>query len=167
MQKKLDNKASCPCCSGQTYQQCCGQFLSTKAFPRTPLALMRSRYTAHVINDIDYIIQTMKGKAAKLFDRHATEQEWFQNRKWLKLEIVEAPVVKSKDNQGIVEFKAYFELEGSEHMMHERSKFSKLNDRWYYVSGKHKQDTPHQQVKINRNDLCPCGSGKKYKHCCL
>lgn len=21
--------------------------------------------------------------------------------------------------------------------------------------------------KINRNDLCPCGSGKKYKNCCL
>ena len=22
-------------------------------------------------------------------------------------------------------------------------------------------------AKIGRNDLCPCGSGKKYKHCCL
>ncbi len=22
-------------------------------------------------------------------------------------------------------------------------------------------------MKTNRNDLCPCGSGKKYKHCCL
>jgi hypothetical protein len=21
--------------------------------------------------------------------------------------------------------------------------------------------------KISRNDLCPCGSGKKYKHCCI
>ena len=21
--------------------------------------------------------------------------------------------------------------------------------------------------KIGRNDLCPCGSGKKYKHCCM
>jgi uncharacterized protein YecA (UPF0149 family) len=25
-------------------------------------------------------------------------------------------------------------------------------------------DTHH---KIGRNDPCPCGSGKKYKHCCL
>ena len=23
------------------------------------------------------------------------------------------------------------------------------------------------QEKIGRNDPCPCGSGKKYKHCCL
>lgn len=22
-------------------------------------------------------------------------------------------------------------------------------------------------VKIGRNDVCPCGSGKKYKKCCL
>ena len=22
-------------------------------------------------------------------------------------------------------------------------------------------------MKIGRNDLCPCGSGKKYKYCCL
>jgi hypothetical protein len=25
----------------------------------------------------------------------------------------------------------------------------------------------HEQPKIGRNDLCPCGSGKKYKKCCL
>ena len=24
-----------------------------------------------------------------------------------------------------------------------------------------------EHVKVGRNDLCPCGSGKKYKHCCL
>lgn len=24
-----------------------------------------------------------------------------------------------------------------------------------------------KEYKINRNDLCPCGSGKKYKKCCL
>lgn len=25
----------------------------------------------------------------------------------------------------------------------------------------------HADPKIGRNDLCPCGSGKKYKKCCL
>src|ERR1700730_10096646 len=25
----------------------------------------------------------------------------------------------------------------------------------------------HAREKIGRNDACPCGSGKKYKHCCL
>jgi hypothetical protein len=25
----------------------------------------------------------------------------------------------------------------------------------------------HPREKTGRNDPCPCGSGKKYKHCCL
>lgn len=27
--------------------------------------------------------------------------------------------------------------------------------------------TVRKEQKISRNDKCPCGSGKKYKHCCL
>jgi uncharacterized protein YchJ len=26
---------------------------------------------------------------------------------------------------------------------------------------------PREHTKIGRNDACPCGSGKKYKFCCL
>lgn len=28
-------------------------------------------------------------------------------------------------------------------------------------------DLTRKAAKIGRNDACPCGSGKKYKHCCL
>ncbi|WP_423777530.1 SEC-C metal-binding domain-containing protein, partial [Clostridium tyrobutyricum] len=27
-------------------------------------------------------------------------------------------------------------------------------------------NTVQNKIKIGRNDLCPCGSGKKYKNCC-
>jgi preprotein translocase subunit SecA len=27
------------------------------------------------------------------------------------------------------------------------------------------QPIERQYAKVGRNDLCPCGSGKKYKHC--
>lgn len=30
-----------------------------------------------------------------------------------------------------------------------------------------RQNRPVPKVKIGRNDPCPCGSGKKYKHCCM
>lgn len=34
------------------------------------------------------------------------------------------------------------------------------------VSNQQKQETVRRQdPKIGRNDPCPCGSGKKYKHC--
>ncbi|MFV0464667.1 MAG: SEC-C metal-binding domain-containing protein [Lachnospiraceae bacterium] len=29
-----------------------------------------------------------------------------------------------------------------------------------------KSGTVHVEKKVGRNDKCPCGSGKKYKHCC-
>ena len=32
------------------------------------------------------------------------------------------------------------------------------------ISGKKHQPIRHK--KIGRNELCPCGSGKKYKRCC-
>ena len=30
-----------------------------------------------------------------------------------------------------------------------------------------KKPVKRRQEKVNRNDLCPCGSGKKYKKCCM
>jgi preprotein translocase subunit SecA len=34
------------------------------------------------------------------------------------------------------------------------------------AGGSHKQKQKADGRKIGRNDPCPCGSGKKYKHCC-
>ena len=31
----------------------------------------------------------------------------------------------------------------------------------------HPEITVHAGPKVGRNDPCPCGSGKKYKKCCL
>jgi hypothetical protein len=27
--------------------------------------------------------------------------------------------------------------------------------------------SPREVVQVGRNDLCPCGSGEKYKNCCI
>ena len=32
--------------------------------------------------------------------------------------------------------------------------------------GKVKKQTPKRVKKVGRNEMCPCGSGKKYKQCC-
>ncbi len=45
---------------------------------------------------------------------------------------------------------------------------------WVFDNDDHEEDqyphtpaTPTESVKVGRNDPCPCGSGKKYKKCCL
>lgn len=35
-----------------------------------------------------------------------------------------------------------------------------------YASNDQPQEEPSHKEKIGRNSICPCGSGKKYKHCC-
>lgn len=39
----------------------------------------------------------------------------------------------------------------------------------YWLARRTPQSAPIRRVapKVGRNDPCPCGSGKKYKHCCL
>ena len=32
--------------------------------------------------------------------------------------------------------------------------------------GKETKKIQSKSTKVGRNDLCPCGSGKKYKNCC-
>ena len=46
---------------------------------------------------------------------------------------------------------------------------SKKEQRLLEAMAKYKDaHTPKvKEHKINRNDPCPCGSGKKYKNCCL
>ena len=35
------------------------------------------------------------------------------------------------------------------------------------IAYQNKKPSIREHEKIGRNDLCPCGSGKKYKNCCL
>ncbi|MGA2948731.1 MAG: SEC-C metal-binding domain-containing protein [Candidatus Sulfotelmatobacter sp.] len=34
------------------------------------------------------------------------------------------------------------------------------------VSGAHRSEPRRSASKVERNDPCPCGSGKKFKRCC-
>ena len=47
--------------------------------------------------------------------------------------------------------------------LEEASRFVQEEGRWYYLNG----NTSEGPLKPGRNDPCPCGSGRKYKACCL
>ncbi|MGC1390885.1 MAG: DUF1186 domain-containing protein [Bacteroidales bacterium] len=51
-------------------------------------------------------------------------------------------------------------------------RYNQITTTWYGYTNKDKvsgsgQEPVRVEVKIGRNDPCPCGSGKKYKKCCL
>jgi preprotein translocase subunit SecA len=35
-----------------------------------------------------------------------------------------------------------------------------------FIEGSNESQSPSKKEKVSRNSPCPCGSGKKYKHCC-
>ena len=145
----------CPCNSTLRFSDCCEPYIIGTTLAETPEKLMRSRYSAYSLANIDYIQKTMCKKAALHFDP-VSAKDWASSIGWLGLTVIEAPV--SKGQVGTVTFFARF-LEGNiKKHIYEKSEFEKINGQWFYVDG--------VTLKINRNEDCPCGSGKKYKRCC-
>ena len=50
---------------------------------------------------------------------------------------------------------------------HNRSKDKRAYDISEYDTPEYDKNNVSEKIKIGRNDPCPCGSGKKYKKCCL
>ena len=164
-QLKLKPEASCPCCSGKSFSDCCGPLLSREKIAATPEQLMRSRYAAYTVGDIDYVMETMRGKAAKESDEESM-REWSRTAIWQGLEIVDAPTIANDATEGEVEFIARYHSENKDHVLRERSQFVKKDGAWFYVDGHFPVEQAKKSHKVGANDPCPCGSGKKYKKCC-
>lgn len=155
--------ASCPCGLETSYETCCGQYISGEVPAPTPEALMRSRYTAYTVERVDYLRETQDPKTQDSFD-HAAAAEWAANATWIELEVFSAD--PPAEDVGFVEFAAHYLEEGRTRRHHERSRFERIDGRWYYVEGIFLGEPVQAKTRIGRNDPCPCGSGKKYKQCC-
>jgi SEC-C motif-containing protein len=113
---------------------------------------MRSRYSAYVLGDGKYLVETTTQENRYENDITLIE-EYSRSVTWLSLEIVSFA-------EDIVEFKAYYRDTEGVAMQHEKSFFVKEDGLWLYKEG------IIYNSKIERNIPCPCGSGKKYKKCC-
>ena len=110
------------------YANCCQPYhLKTKIAPSAE-ALMRSRYSAFVVADADYLYETTFAGKRKGNSKAAYLQS-AKNTKWLKLEIVSASL-------DTVEFKAfYLDKQFKTRVLHEKSNFKSVDGKWYYVDG--------------------------------
>ena len=160
------NMKECPCGSGRQYEECCQLYIGGTAKAPTAEALMRSRYTAYVEGEIDYIIGTCIHKGKDDIDYKSTK-DWSEQSTWLGLSVISVEKGGEADDEGTVEFEAAYEHQGLKDVHHETAKFKKENGAWLYDEGSVKAHTVVRSApKTGRNESCPCGSGKKYKHCC-
>ncbi len=158
--------ANCPCGSNKSFSECCEPFLNGTAAAPTAEALMRARYSAYATANIDFIERTVHRSGKAEFDRESA-RKWAEDSKWHGLEIIATAGGKEQDTEGSVEFIATYSQKDEEIKHHELASFRKEAGAWTFVDGKIvNQPFRREQPKIGRNDVCYCGSGKKYKKCC-
>lgn len=140
-----DDARRCPCSSGRPLAACCAPVIAG-ADAATAEALMRSRYTAYVLGEWDYLRRSWHPDTRP-------SRVSSTNTEWLGLTIVAS-------SETSVEFIAGFREQGRVMALHETSRFARDGGRWRYIDG---VCDVHPVVP---NEPCPCGSGKKSKRCC-
>ena len=142
----------CICGNGLDVNECCGLVIEQKRAAQTPEALMRSRYSAYVLANGEYLVYS-SAKENRYADDIALIEEFSRSVEWLHLDVLHV-------TQNTVEFKAYYRDAQGIKVLHEKSNFIQEEGIWKYSNG------TLYNSKIERNTSCPCGSGKKYKKCC-
>lgn len=151
----------CYCHSQRRYADCCQPVHQDHSQAKTPEQLMRSRYSAHVLGLVDFVIATYHPSCEAESEREAIAQSI--NSDWQKLDVINTDSGSHPD-EGYVHFKAYFSDDDQNYCLEERSRFVREQGLWFYIDGEFPASQP--KVKAGRNDPCPCGSGKKFKKCC-
>ena len=115
----------CPCGSQFHRDDCCGPLIEAKMSAATPVALMRSRYTAYVEGNSRYLLDTWLSQTRPT-------KFTLQQLQWVGLRVIrdDCDLVS-----GTVEFVERYKENGRATRLHEISRFVKLNGRWYYADG--------------------------------
>jgi SEC-C motif-containing protein len=161
----------CPCGSGRPRSECCQPVIDRERVAVTAEELMRSRYTAFVVGDVDWIMDSHHPDTVAEIDRDEVA-DWSKQSDWQGLSIRETVDGGADDDEGIVVFRARYKLNGQEVNHVERAKFLRADGEWRFHSVAPDEEAAPIELTpvtpkstVGRNDPCPCGSGKKYKKC--
>ncbi|MCB0877619.1 MAG: YchJ family protein [Thermoleophilia bacterium] len=158
----------CPCGSGRDFAECCQPVITREREAATAEELMRSRYSAFVTADIDWIMDSHHPDTVDEVKRDDVES-WATGSEWLGLRVRDTVDGGPGDDEGIVDFRARYKV-GTQQVDHvERARFVRVDGAWRFHSVVEEEGPELVPVgpasTVGRNDPCPCGSGKKYKKC--
>ena len=104
---------NCPCGSGNSYADCCEPLIKGARKAATAEELMRSRYSAYVNTEVDYLIDTVHPKNRKEHDAEGI-RDWSGKSEWNGLEILNTSEGGPEDSKGEVEFVARYTEKGQQ-----------------------------------------------------
>ncbi len=190
----------CFCGSNEKFSTCCQVFISHKtdqetkpdtkqqAFPQTPEQLMRSRFSAYVIGNSQYIYDTY-AKSSRASQSVKDISDWSKACVWIALQVhsysnkvssnnKNSNIIRSEFSEQFVEFSAFYITDNTLCELRENSRFILESEedqylQWRYIDG---DIIEHCELaKVKRKELCPCNhyptawsmkKGKKFKQCC-
>jgi SEC-C motif-containing protein len=117
---------TCPCGTGRAYTVCCEPLHNGQPAARAE-ALMRSRYSAFVLDLPEYIQRSwhVSARPSLTADNEPT--------RWLGLRIEHAETLAN--DQATVEFSARYKVGGRAFVLRETSRFVHEDGHWFYVDG--------------------------------
>ena len=119
----------CPCGTGLAYADCCGPLHTGVRPAPTAVALMRSRFSAFALGKVGYLLTSWHP------DTRPDDLTLDETLTWRRLQIVDTEAGGENDTAGVVEFRAQYVHDGSRHILHERSRFERVDGRWRYLDG--------------------------------
>lgn len=133
MKKSINDK--CPCGSGLKYKKCCGLFHKGK-LPSNALELMKSRYSAYVYHNANYIIKTTHLENLEYMEDtigwRQDIESFCQCTHFISLCVAE--FIDGEDEAYVI-FNACLKQHGEDVSFKEKSRFLKEDGRWLYHSG--------------------------------
>ncbi|MBV7541081.1 YchJ family protein [Acidovorax sp. sic0104] len=128
-----------------SYADCCGRYLDHGDDAAAPDAesLMRSRYTAFVLERGDYLQATWHAST------RPPSLEFEPGARWLGLDVRRH---QAGDDRAVVEFVARYRVGGRAVRLHETSRFVCEQGRWYYVDGDSAGARAAERVVLNENN---------------
>lgn len=122
----------CPCNPNNLYKNCCQKAHNNIESVISAEELMRSRYSAFVLANGNYLMSTHHKSTRPNSEKKAIVK-WAKSVEWIKLDVQDTTKGLKNDNKGTVTFSAYFYDNGTMDVIHEKSAFVKENNHWFYL----------------------------------
>ncbi len=90
---------------------------------------MRSRYTAFAVRDTAYLLASWHPRT------RPRRLELDPGQRWMFLEILRTEAGGPFDDTGVVEFRAHYRSSGGRGVLHECSRFARVDGAWRYLDG--------------------------------
>ncbi|ATB28802.1 YchJ family protein [Melittangium boletus] len=128
----------CPCSSGLRYRACCGRYHSGAAEAPDAEALMRSRYSAFALREVEYLWRTLHPEHP---DRARPKDDFLREvraqasaLKYPRLQVLDRQLA-DVGGTAVVLFHAHVFEKGRDRSFVERSEFQHDGTGWRYLRG--------------------------------